>query len=388
MRFSRRRLNRTLLLRQHLLERVTTGPLAEPAAMVRHLVGLQAQEPLPPYLSLAARIEDLDPWQVSGMLEERELVRVLSLRDTVHLHVPQDAVTLPVWAAPVREREIRMSQSIGEARELDRSAFTDAVAEVLADGPLPQRVLGAALAERFPDHKPAQLGQLARVAAVLVQLPPRGCWKPTASTAVAYDFADRWTGLPLAQPDVPELVRRYLRAFGPATAADVTTWSGITGLVGVLKAMPDLVRHEDEDGKPLYDLADAPVADEDAPAPARLLGAYDNVWLSHARRDRRREAADLDGRQRRAAQRRPRGRLAGGALGRRGRQGRRERPAAPAHPGRADGARRGGRAGRGATRPVGTSAPTPRAGRGAPPTLQHRGGRPSSPRAACRPRRR
>ncbi len=45
-----RDLNRTLLLRQHLLERTTMPALT----MVEHLVGLQAQENLPPYLSLAA----------------------------------------------------------------------------------------------------------------------------------------------------------------------------------------------------------------------------------------------------------------------------------------------------------------------------------------------
>ena len=282
MRFTRDRLNRTLLLRQHLLERTDLTP----AAMVEHLVGLQAQEPLPPYLSLAARLTDVDPYAVSAALEDRSLVRVLSLRDTVHLHVPADAVTIPVWARPVRERELRMSQTIGAAREVDRAAFSAAVHEILADGPLPQRLLGAALAERFPAYTAGQLGSVARVTEVLAQLPPRGCWKPSASTAVRYDFAARWTGLPLAEPDVPALVRRYLRAFGPGTAADVTTWSGITRLAPVLKAMDDLDVHEDDDGKPLYDVPGAPVAEPDRPAPVRLLGTYDNLWLSHAARDR------------------------------------------------------------------------------------------------------
>lgn len=282
MRLTRRRLNRTLLLRQHLLERVDRTP----AEMVDHLVGLQAQESLPPYLSLAARLTDLDPWEVSRALDSRELVRVLSLRDTVHLHLPADALTLPVWAAPVRERELRSSQTIGEARTVDRERFAAAVREVLADGPLPQRTMAARLAEHFPDYTAGQLGQVARVAEVLVQLPPRGCWKPTSSTAVAYDFAERWLGAALAEPDVPALVRRYLRAFGPATAADVTTWSGITRLAPVLKGMDDLVRHEDEDGKVLFDVDGAPIADEDVPAPVRLLGTYDNLWLSHAGRDR------------------------------------------------------------------------------------------------------
>lgn len=282
MRFTGQRLNRTLLMRQHLLERVDTPP----AAMIEHLLGLQAQEPLPPYLSLAARLTDLDPWAVSTAIEDRSLVRVLSLRDTVHLHVPADSLALPVWAAPVRDRELRSSQTIGEARTVDRAAFAAAVREVLADGPLPQRLLGVGLAERLPGFTATQLGQVARVTEVLAQLPPRGCWKPTSSTAVVYDFLDRWLGEPLREPDVADLVRRYLRAFGPATAGDVTTWSGITRLGPVLKGMDDLVQHQDDTGRTLFDVAGAPIADEDVPAPVRLLGTYDNVWLSHASRDR------------------------------------------------------------------------------------------------------
>ena len=60
----------------------------------------------------------------------------------------------------------------------------------------------------------------------------------------------------------------------------------MTRLGPVLKAMDDLVQHEDEHGKVLYDVADGPIAEEDAPAPVRLFGTYDNVWLSHAKRDR------------------------------------------------------------------------------------------------------
>ncbi|KAA1426200.1 winged helix DNA-binding domain-containing protein [Nocardioides antri] len=279
MRLTRQRLNRTLLLRQHLLERVAT----EPVTMVRHLVGLQAQENLPPYLSLAARLTTLDPHEVSAHLEERRLVRLLTMRGTIHLLTPEDAASLRPWVAPRIEQEIRVSQSIGDAREIPRPEAEAALREVLADGPLPQKDIGLRLAERFP-YPATQLGQLARSIAPLAQLPPRGCWK--ASGGVVYDYVDRWTGVPIAEPDVPDLVRRYLRAFGPATAADVTAWSAVTRLGPVLKGMEDLVQHEDEDGRVLYDVEGAPIADEDAPAPVRLLGTYDNVWLSHAARDR------------------------------------------------------------------------------------------------------
>ena len=284
MRLTRQRLNRTLLLRQHLLERVALSPVE----MTRHLIGLQAQENLPPYLSLAARLTSFDPYDVSALLEQRALVRLLTMRGTIHLLTPEDASVLRPWVAPRIEQEIRVSQSIGDTRDIPREEAVAALQEVLADGPLPQKEIGAQLADRFP-YPATLLGQLARSIAPLAQLPPRGCWK--SSGGVAYDYVDRWTGVPMGEPDVPELVRRYLRAFGPATAADVTAWSAVTRLGPVLKAMDDLVQHEDEDGKVLFDVEGAPIADEDIPAPVRLLGTYDNVWLSHAARDRVTEPA-------------------------------------------------------------------------------------------------
>jgi prepilin-type processing-associated H-X9-DG protein len=280
VRLSARRLNRTLLHRQHLLARTDSTP----HEMARHLVGLQAQENLPPYLSLAARLTSFDPRAITTALEDRSLVRFLTMRGTVHLLVADDALMLRQWTAPVHEREIKISQSIDAARDVDRAAFLDALSALQADGPLSQKVLGAALAEQFPGVSATQLGQLARSAAPLVQVPPRGTWK--GSGGVVYAYVDRWLDRPLVDPDVPGLVRRYLRAFGPATAADVTAWSGVTRLAPIVKEMADLVVHEDDRGKPLYDVPNAELADEDAAAPVRLLGQYDNVWLSHARRDR------------------------------------------------------------------------------------------------------
>ena len=234
MRLTRQRLNRTLLRRQHLLERVATTP----EEMTRHLVGLQAQETLPPYLSLHARLTSFDPYAVSWALEQRELVRLMAMRDTIHLLTVADALELRAWTQAVMDRQPRSG-------------------------------------------KPSD----ARLDAPLVQCQPRGTWKGGAS--VVYEHVEAWTGRPVVgQPDVPGIVRRYLAAFGPASAADVTAWSGLTRLGPVLAGMDDLDRHEDEAGKVLYDVPGGVVEDEDAPAPVRLLGTYDNVWLSHAGRDR------------------------------------------------------------------------------------------------------
>ena len=66
----------------------------------------------------------------------------------------------------------------------------------------------------------------------------------------------------------------------------MTVWSRVTRLGPVFESMRDeLGVVECEDGRQRYDVPDAPYADGATPAPVRLLGAYDNVWLSHANRD-------------------------------------------------------------------------------------------------------
>lgn len=62
--------------------------------MAEHLVGLQAQEVLPPYLSLWSRIEDFEAGEVSDLLEQREVVRILLMRGTIHLVSAGDCLEL------------------------------------------------------------------------------------------------------------------------------------------------------------------------------------------------------------------------------------------------------------------------------------------------------
>jgi hypothetical protein len=275
-----RDLNRTLLRRQHLLERTTMPSLA----MVDHLVGLQAQENLPPYLSLAARVEAFDPRELSDALERRDAVRFLTLRGTIHVLLPDDALALRPWVQPALDRANAGNQLSRPASDVPVPELVAATRELLADRPLPVKELGARLAERFPSVPSGALVHVARERVPMVQVPPRGLWQ--RSGGVVYQTVENHLGRELLPIDVPELVRRYLRAFGPATPADMTTWSRVTRLGPVFSAMrEELVRVECEDGRVRYDVPGAPYADGDTPAPVRLLGAYDNVWLSHADRE-------------------------------------------------------------------------------------------------------
>jgi hypothetical protein len=283
-------LNRTLLQRQQLLARATVGPLADPVAMTEHLVGLQAQEPLPPYLSLAARIEGFDPLAFSAALANRRVLRLLLMRGTIHTVTPADAHLLRPLVQPMLDKVTRSSGQSRPAAHIPRDSLAAAGREVLEDGPLGVKALGLALAERFPDAPPTALANTLREMVPLVQVPPRGLWQ--TSGGIVYAPLEAWAGPPPEPEAAPglalsEVVRRYLRAFGPASPADVTTWSGIIGVRAVLDALGDeLVTYRTDDGRALVDLAGLPLADADAPAPVRLLGRYDNLWLSHAGRDR------------------------------------------------------------------------------------------------------
>jgi hypothetical protein len=82
---------------------------------------------------------------------------------------------------------------------------------------------------------------------------------------------------------VEALVVRYLAAFEPAAVRDIQAWAGVTRLGEVVGSLrPRLRAYHGADGRELWDLADADLADEDAPVPVRFLPEYDNAILGYA----------------------------------------------------------------------------------------------------------
>jgi hypothetical protein len=277
-----RALNRATLARQLLLERAGL-PLLD---AVRHLVGLQAQVPHNPYTALWSRLVGFRPEVLSAALEQREAVRIGVMRGTIHLLTADDCLVLRPLTQPVLEGQLWRHRDLSpQLRGVDLVPIVEA-GRIALEEPRTGTELRALLAARFPELDAAALAYACQMRLALVQVPPRGLWQKRAQ--VRWTTAESWLGRPLApDPSVDEVVLRYLAAFGPAAAADATTWCRLTGLREVVERLrPQLVTFRDERGRELFDLPDAPRPDPDTPAPVRFLPEYDNVLLSHDDRSR------------------------------------------------------------------------------------------------------
>ncbi len=280
---TRRALNRATLERQLLLRRSDLPVLDA----VEHLVGLQAQLPLDPYTGLWSRLDGFRPESLSELLLERRVVRIVVMRATIHLVSADDCLLLRPLMQPVLDAELARHPEYGPAiRDVDLTPVVDWARTLLAEEALTGPELRSAIAERFPELDATALAYACRCLLALVQVPPRGIWGQSAQ--VRSLTAEAWLGRPLAtSPSIDDVVLRYLRAFGPALAADVATWSRLTGFRDVLERLrPRLRAFRDERGRELVDLPDAPRPDPDTPAPPRFLPTYDNVLLSHSDRSR------------------------------------------------------------------------------------------------------
>ena len=144
----RRTLDRTLLARQHLLRRSGMPALD----MVEHLVGLQAQVPRDPYISLWSRLRDFEPDALERLLLDRQAVRMTLMRTTLHLATAGDAVSLRGALQGVCERGFGSSPFRRRLDGVDLGELCAAGAALADERPRSVAELGLALAERWPDR--------------------------------------------------------------------------------------------------------------------------------------------------------------------------------------------------------------------------------------------
>ena len=270
--------------------------------------GAQAQVVSAAQLSLWARVDALRVDDVQAAVRERALVKAWCMRRTLHLLPSQDLAIFIRGSARRAEREVRWVHGRG---------VTDRALEALVGATL--RVLDEPLTGReLVDRASRSLGVPARivrsdgwgsrakvpgVALGKLTLPVRYllhlvgargvvCSGPARGTEPTFVRADAW--IPgwrdvSREEAESELLRRYLRAFGPATPADFASWTGIP-----LSGVREIWAREEADIVPVSvegwraavlgdDLRTLKRA-EAAHPPVRLLPYFDAFLLGHRAR--------------------------------------------------------------------------------------------------------
>jgi hypothetical protein len=333
-------LGRALLARQGLLERLRT-PLVE---AVEAIGAPQAQHwPALP-VALWSRVEGFAPEDLYRSLEREELVVGTLVRGTLHLVSAREH---PIYAAAVAasggdEWRRTAAPPSAEVAELRAQLLAHARA-----APRSGEELAAFIEEWVQAHPgaidPAELEHQRKYRwraflrwSSLVRAPANGHWgtKAPAALRAGPGQGERTPAGALragpgqrertpagkgqgnrtpagkgqgsrtpSQSDpspsdaqaLAEAVRRHLRGFGPASAEDAASWLGwrVKPVRAALEQLaPELVRVQDEGGRTLYDLPDAPRPDPETPAPVRLLAPFDSVLLAYEAKRRARIVPD------------------------------------------------------------------------------------------------
>jgi len=215
------------------------------------MVALHSSDPVTVHLSAFARVAGFTPADLEGALYERKsLVRMLGMRRTLFV-VPLDVAAIMDEACTKalvpaqRRRLIGMIEEQGIAKDgarwLDRARGRTlealrargeaAAAELTGDVPALREKLTVGEGTTWA----GQVGLSTRVLFLLaaegkiVRTRPRGSW---VSGQYRWAELETWLGAPLRS--VPhaeasaELLRRWLRAFGPGTLTDIRWWTGWT----------------------------------------------------------------------------------------------------------------------------------------------------------------
>jgi len=284
---------RRLAVRHHLAPGERAGTVA---AVAGDLIGLHGTDPASVYLAAWARTRDIDKAAIEQALyEERSVIRMLGMRRTVFV-VPAELVPV-VQAACTDQIAERMRRrlaqqvetsgiaadggswlkEVGEATVRALAARGTATGAQLArDEPRLRAQIVYATDKSYggPVNVTTRLLTLLSAEGLIVRGRPRGGWTSSQFTW----FAAEDQAQPSAATARTELARRWLSAFGPAPAADLQWWTGLTA-GQVKQALAGLeVTEVDLSGSPgLMLAADVPGLDDAAALPpwAALLPALD-----------------------------------------------------------------------------------------------------------------
>jgi hypothetical protein len=192
--------------------------------------GIQAQVMSAAELALCTRVEGLSAEDIkSALWQDRTLVKTWAMRATLHVLETRD---LPLYAAALNFRDFRnwpahfASYGLSPAQH---EALLSAVPQVVGREPMTREQLAIALEKRTGIAHLRDLILSSSWGTPLKQSAIRGdlCFGPKQGQNVTFvnprAWIDEWPSIEPEQA-VREMIRRYLRAYGPATAEDFARW--------------------------------------------------------------------------------------------------------------------------------------------------------------------
>ena len=279
------------LRRHHLLDE----PPADAVTICRDMCGVQAQVMGPARLQLWTRNHALTRAGIEDALwKSRTLLKTSLMRQALHL-IPTDE--FPLYIAALRPsrfaQAMRVMDRCGITRD-ESAAIIPLIMETLSAGPLSRPAIAAAIrpkaskAVRFWMENSWSLVRLP-IAEGLI------CYGRGEGNAIVFIRTDHWLPkLKLKLMSATEaqcaLLRKYLRAYGPATLHDFSHWAGIP--MQEVKSLRALLESElaeiPGEKKNCLLLREDVAALNRSPAvkgSIRLLPNFDSYLLAHREKD-------------------------------------------------------------------------------------------------------
>lgn len=237
----------------HLTERLGEDRLLDAAGPC----GIQNSPPGSALLALHARVRNLTQEQVAdAVTEEKSLLQTWSMRGAPFYFPAADAPIFTTGVLPPTEEAMRhfipgvepamdkLGMSLIETVELTGAE----IGAVLSGRRLALNELGAEIATRIARRLPKRqrdiwdeegpyapdqpLGEgVVHFCIRILTLQRVICLAPRAGNRAMFVLVDEWLGHPIPDidPEVAraELLRRYLRCYGPSRRADFAAWAGI-----------------------------------------------------------------------------------------------------------------------------------------------------------------
>jgi hypothetical protein len=271
--------------------RLYGSPLTRADEVVRWLGAVQAQEWRHAWWSVGMRAPGLTEADVVAAFDAGALVRTHVLRPTWHLVAADDLRWLQRVTAPRVHVANRSRYAQLGLDEQTRERGTAAIAEALRGGThhTRQELRSVVEAAGIDLDGHAEPGQRLAYIVMHAELEAVVCSGPLRGKQHTYALVDE--RVPAAPPrprddDLGELATRYLRGRGPATAADLAWWSGLT-IAESTRALDlaDAPVIDEIDGRRRYAFAPLEVATVASGPIAHLLQPFDEVFIGL--RDRR-----------------------------------------------------------------------------------------------------